>query len=505
MENKKDKPGYLKNESDINNDVTEELMFEEIKSPENNRKKLFIIIAALAGVCILAMVSYFVIFQMKTTEINKSLELGQKYLDEGRYEEAIIAFDSVIAIEPKQVAAYEGKGEAYLATENYQEAEKTLIQAQQLEPSAKTNELLIEVYDNTDKTEKSELLLEETVTLLESDIAKATESAELIKYYDQLIALYQRMDKDLELMKNLCIRAQKATNDTKYEILKQSLEIGNTASNIQNGGFVVQQGEWIYYQNSSDNKSIYKIKTDGTEKIKLNSDDSEYINIAGKWLYYANGNDNNAIYKIKTDGTGRVKIDNEFTVELSVRGDWIYYVASDYGIYKIKTDGSNKTKISKKSFATVYVEGDWIYSHTASTPGSYYKLKVDGTDEIKMAISGGIINVIGDWIYFTNVNDKLCLYKMRTDGTGEVKLSEDIYVGTINVQGDWIYYTSQANNSAICKMKTDGTGKTKLNDDKYSWGLNVIDDWLYFKVGHSDSNPPFYRMHTDGTNLESVN
>lgn len=505
MEDKKDKPGYLKNESGIDNDVTEELMFEEIKTPENNHKKLFIIIAALAGVCTLVVVSYFVTAQMKTTEINKSLELGQKYLDQGRYEEAIIAFDSVIAIEPKQVAAYEGKGEAYLATENYQEAEKILIQAQQLEPSAKTNALLIEVYDNTDKTEKSELLLEETVALLESDIAKTKDPAELIKYYDQLIALCQRMDKDREFLINLCISAQKATNDTKYETIKQRFEIGNTAPNIQNGGLAVQQGEWIYYQNSSDTKSLYKIKADGTEKIKLNSDDSKYINIVGNWLYYANGNDNNAIYKIKTDGTGRGKIDNEFAVEVSVRGDWIYYVASDYGIYKIKTDGTSKTKISKQLFASVYVEGDWIYSHTASTPGSFYKLKVDGTDETRMAISAGIINVIGDWIYFTNANDNLRLYKMRTDGTGEAKLSDDVYVGTINVKGDWIYYTSQANNSAICKIKTDGTGKTKLNDDKYSLGLNVIDDWIYFKVGHSDGNPPFYRMYTDGTNLESVN
>lgn len=43
-----------------------------------------------------------------------------------RYEEASIAFDSVIAIEPKQMAAYEGKSEVYVATENYEEAEKTL-------------------------------------------------------------------------------------------------------------------------------------------------------------------------------------------------------------------------------------------------------------------------------------------------------------------------------------------------------------------------------------------
>ena len=42
-------------------------------------------------------------------------DLGQKYLTEGNYEEAILAFTAAIEIDPKQAPAYVGRGDAYAA------------------------------------------------------------------------------------------------------------------------------------------------------------------------------------------------------------------------------------------------------------------------------------------------------------------------------------------------------------------------------------------------------
>ena len=41
-------------------------------------------------------------------------DLGQKYLTEGNYEEAILAFTAAIEIDPKRAPAYVGRGDAYL-------------------------------------------------------------------------------------------------------------------------------------------------------------------------------------------------------------------------------------------------------------------------------------------------------------------------------------------------------------------------------------------------------
>lgn len=54
-------------------------------------------------------------------------DLGVRYLSEGNYEEAIIAFTSAIEIDPKQALAYVGRGDAYVGSG---ETEETLSTAQ---------------------------------------------------------------------------------------------------------------------------------------------------------------------------------------------------------------------------------------------------------------------------------------------------------------------------------------------------------------------------------------
>jgi Tfp pilus assembly protein PilF len=41
-------------------------------------------------------------------------DLGVKYLSEGNYEQAVIAFTAAIQIDPKQAPAYTGRGDAYV-------------------------------------------------------------------------------------------------------------------------------------------------------------------------------------------------------------------------------------------------------------------------------------------------------------------------------------------------------------------------------------------------------
>lgn len=59
-------------------------------------------------------------------------DLGMKYLSEGNYEEAVIAFTAAIELEPKNVPAYIGLSDVYLATEDYDNALATLDMAYDL-------------------------------------------------------------------------------------------------------------------------------------------------------------------------------------------------------------------------------------------------------------------------------------------------------------------------------------------------------------------------------------
>ena len=56
-------------------------------------------------------------------------DLGVRYLSEGNYEEAIVAFTAAIDIDPKRAEAYIGLADAYIATEDYDQAKAVLEDA----------------------------------------------------------------------------------------------------------------------------------------------------------------------------------------------------------------------------------------------------------------------------------------------------------------------------------------------------------------------------------------
>ena len=76
--------------------------------------------------------------------------------------------------------------------------------------------------------------------------------------------------------------------------------IGNSCGNLHSGGTVAQQGDWIYY-NKFPSGGLYKVKIDGTGKIKLNDDSAFAINVVGDWIYYHNDTGDAGSYKVKTD------------------------------------------------------------------------------------------------------------------------------------------------------------------------------------------------------------
>ena len=56
------------------------------------------------------------------TTWQEQYDLGVRYLSEGNYEEAIIAFTAAIEIDPKRAETYISLAETYIATDNFDEA-----------------------------------------------------------------------------------------------------------------------------------------------------------------------------------------------------------------------------------------------------------------------------------------------------------------------------------------------------------------------------------------------
>ena len=83
------------------------------------------VIAIIVGIVIalLAVIAGVIIFSNSPAQrLKKQLSLGERYLSELKYDEAVLAFEEALKIEPRTEAAYIGLANAYIGKEDYESA-----------------------------------------------------------------------------------------------------------------------------------------------------------------------------------------------------------------------------------------------------------------------------------------------------------------------------------------------------------------------------------------------
>lgn len=85
-----------------------------------------ILIGIITLIVLLTVAICFVIGSGILNPVEHNLKLGYKYLEEGNYEEALVAFDKVISIDEKNVDAYLGKAQAEIKLDNKADALDTI-------------------------------------------------------------------------------------------------------------------------------------------------------------------------------------------------------------------------------------------------------------------------------------------------------------------------------------------------------------------------------------------
>ncbi|KUO71427.1 MAG: hypothetical protein APF81_08985 [Desulfosporosinus sp. BRH_c37] len=108
-------------------------------------KKLIIIIATVLVLVIGGGVAYAT--NTPTARADRELKLANKYLQDGKYQEAILAFEKVIQIEPKNIPARLGLGKVYVATKEFTKAETVLKEVIEIDQNnIPAREALFNVY-----------------------------------------------------------------------------------------------------------------------------------------------------------------------------------------------------------------------------------------------------------------------------------------------------------------------------------------------------------------------
>lgn len=142
-------------------------------------------------------------------------------------------------------------------------------------------------------------------------------------YYNGLIVISEK-DNVFDSVKDTAL-----LNDLIKEL---SAKRGNTSSNLENGGFAVSDGKWIYYvihkYGVPSVDYIYKEKLDGTQRKLLYSiklwmiGDLQIVN--NKLYFTLEGINETDVYKMNTDGTGltiliKHKVENNDITTITTR------------------------------------------------------------------------------------------------------------------------------------------------------------------------------------------
>ena len=128
----------------VTNEKTVQTEYESAFPKKKNNKGILIGII-IAAVIALAVGIGFGIYNSPENRLSRQLDLGQKYLEEQNYEQAIVAFNEAIEIDDRCLEAYVGGIEAYLHIGNNEELqvfyEKALEASRGLEGEVLTENL----------------------------------------------------------------------------------------------------------------------------------------------------------------------------------------------------------------------------------------------------------------------------------------------------------------------------------------------------------------------------
>lgn len=118
---------------------------------------------------------------MQDMDAASQLKLGEKYLSELQYEEALIAFNKVLEIEPKNIDAKLGIADTLMQIDKVDEAISFLAEELEKYDDAQLYTKLAEIYENSGEYERAISLLNQAIAKTDDEEIKKTQKELLNK------------------------------------------------------------------------------------------------------------------------------------------------------------------------------------------------------------------------------------------------------------------------------------------------------------------------------------
>ena len=225
----------------------------------NSGKKRGKLIGLLAAAAVLiAAVIGIGIYNAPSNRMSRALDLGARYLEEQNYEQALVEFDKVIAIDPMNTAAYLGKAQAY-------------------EGMGDTEQLLAVLQTGYEQTGDGQIKTELTDTYLEqaSGYEESADYESALAVYDKLLELDGEDQKVQDSLSDLLLKqaadyAAAGDYDGALAVYDKLQELGgedaHTDEQIKEGIVDAYLGKAQEYERMDDEEKVFETLQMGYEQ-----------------------------------------------------------------------------------------------------------------------------------------------------------------------------------------------------------------------------------------------
>lgn len=243
--------------------------------------------------------------------------------------------------------------------------------------------------------------------------------------------------------------------------------VGNTSTNLLNGGLFTRSGDRIYFANPYDENSLYSMNMELQDMKKVCADYASYINVAGNYIFYTRRND-------KKGHTGEAFLNFSTT-----------------GLYRVQTNGHKMSQLFRNPTETVTLFGNQVYyQHYDDEEGlQLFRIGIDGKKDTMLLDEGASPTaIVNDTIYYTGIDKDHNIHSMNIDGSGQRVILEGNFTG-LSYSNGALYCMDMENDYTLCRVEMDGSNVTHLTQDRIAtYNISEDNETIYYQLDNGTDN-----------------
>lgn len=251
--------------------------------------------------------------------------------------------------------------------------------------------------------------------------------------------------------------------------------VGNTPSNLYNGGTFCQYGDLVFFANSNDGDALYLMNKDESGAKKLNSSSVLSINADKDRVYYSLSG--------KSSGTG------------------LGYVRKSAGLYSCNHRGNDSLCYTFNPVAKASLCGNKLFylNYEKQSGTSLYAISIDKKNNHQ--VDNAMINpscVKDGYIYYNGVKNDHLMYALNGSNESSTVLVEtDMYMPVYHDDG-MVYYLDPTDDYSLCVINPQSGEKTLLSSERLDF-FNIYGNVIYYQVSVGKT-PALHKINSDGSN-----